>query len=79
MTLIVKGTSFNLHKVILYARSEFFRQLLEINPNDRVTTQSRTSAFGNKIQHVFLQENRRKDEEDYYQSNGWTSHEGPRF
>jgi hypothetical protein len=36
MTLIVKNTQFHLHKAILYARSEFFRQLLEANPQDTV-------------------------------------------
>jgi hypothetical protein len=38
MKLIVKnsGHSFQLHKVILYSRSEFFRKLIEINPHEKV-------------------------------------------
>jgi hypothetical protein len=38
MKLIVKnsGYSFQLHKVILYSRSEFFRKLIEINPHEKV-------------------------------------------
>jgi hypothetical protein len=38
MKLIVKnsGHSFQLHKVILYSRSVFFRKLIEINPHEKV-------------------------------------------
>jgi hypothetical protein len=36
MILIVKNTPVYVHKVILYARSEFFRQLLETNPNEKL-------------------------------------------
>jgi hypothetical protein len=36
MILIVKKTPVYVHKVVLYARSEFFRQLLETNPNEKL-------------------------------------------
>jgi hypothetical protein len=38
MKLIVKnsGHSFQLHKVILYSRAEFFRKLIQINPHEKV-------------------------------------------